>query len=232
MSNLSIGDELSKVMAIVIKVLQIVAFLMLLIDVYYRYKGEPRYFAHALRFIFFIYGACCPWLLGGNENYAPDGYRGLGDKLFYNFFDQIYHGYFGSGYIDCFNHRLTVNNETYGFNYINVLYFEICGFILLKVCATVSASGIENNNKMANFWGSLKGMYLEFFAFPFAGWAVFFFKQHFVMIDLEDQGAIVKGRNDTVYYFSMLLAIYMTLEVAYSCYELIKGNFTMVEDIP
>jgi hypothetical protein len=52
---------------------------MLLLDVYYRNKGKPLYFGHAMRFIFFLYGACCPWLIGGNENYAPLGYRKFND---------------------------------------------------------------------------------------------------------------------------------------------------------
>lgn len=70
-----IADDAGKVIASIIKVLQILAWFMLLADVFARYNGKPLFFGHAMRFLFFIYGACCPWLLGGNENYAPLGYR-------------------------------------------------------------------------------------------------------------------------------------------------------------
>jgi hypothetical protein len=231
-TKVEIADDAGKVIAIVIKVIQIIAFFMLLADVFGRYHGKPRYFAHALRFIFFIYGACCPWLLGGNENFAPNGYRDLGDKMFFHFFDQIYHGYFGSGYIDCFNHKLTVDGNAYGFNYINILFFEMLGFFLLKTAAWATAKGLPEGNKWSHFLASLKGMYLEFFAFPFAGWAVFYFKQHFVLIDLADAGSKVVGRQDIVYYMSMVLAIYMTYEVALSCYELYEGDRDLLGSIP
>lgn len=231
-TKVGIADSTGETVATIIKVIQIIAFVMLLADCFARYKGTPLYFGHALRFIFFIYGACCPWLLGGNEDYAPLGYRDLGDKLFFHFFDQIYHGYFGFGYINCFNHRLTVDGAEYGFLYINILFFEALGFFILKTAAWASDEGIARKDRFSNLMASLAGMYLEFFAFPFAGWAVFFFKQHFVMVDLEDEGKTVSGRNDTVYWMSMILAIWMTFEVARSCYELFEGNRDIMKELP
>lgn len=67
-------------------------------------------------------------------------------------------------------------------------------------------------------------MYLEFFGFPYAGWATFFFKQHFVMVDLEAQGKVVTGRNNITYWASMALAIWMTYETAKSVWEIYTGN--------
>ena len=71
---------------------------------------------------------------------------------------------------------------------------------------------------------SFKGMYLEFFGFPYAGWATFFFKQHFAMLELEAQGKKVTGRNANTYWFSMALAIWMTYETAKSVWEIYTGN--------
>jgi hypothetical protein len=231
-TSYEIADSSAQLIAILAKIIQVIAFFMLLSDVFARYNGKPRYFAHALRFIFFIYGACCPWLLGGNENYAPNGYRDLGDKLFFHFFDQIYHGYFGSLYIDCFTHDVKVNGTTYGFSYINILFVEILVFFILKTAAWATKDGLAKKDRWSHFLASLKGMYLEFFAFPFAGWAVFFFKQHFVLIDLADDNMKVTGRNTFVYWLSMGFAIYMTYEVALSCYELLEGNRDLYADLP
>jgi hypothetical protein len=75
-------------------------------------------------------------------------------------------------------------------------------------------------------------MYFEMFAFPFCGWGVFFFKQHFVLSDLEDQGKVVSGRNDVVYWFSMLLALWMNWEVAKSCFEFIVGSTNVLTNLP
>jgi len=108
-SDFDITDDIGKYISIVIKAFHLIAFFMLLADVVARYKGTPLYFAHALRFIFFIYGSCCPWLLGGNEDYAVLGYRNFCGKVFFHYFDLIYHGYFGFGYINCFNHNLKVD---------------------------------------------------------------------------------------------------------------------------
>ena len=67
-------------------------------------------------------------------------------------------------------------------------------------------------------------MFLEFYGFPYAGWATFFFKQHFVMVDLEAEGKVVTGRNNITYWFSMALAIWMTYETAKSVWEIYTGN--------
>ena len=187
---------------------------------------------HTLRFAIFTYGACCPWLLGGNEDYAPLGYRGWNDRTFYHFFDLIYHGYFGWGYLNCFNHRLKVDGETYGFMYINILPIEILLFMLGKAFEWTSRDGFLRKNKWVQFIWTLKGLYLEFFGFPYAGWATFFLKQHFTLIDLANQGKIVEGRNDIVYWFSMALALWMIFEVARSVYEIYVGNRDHFYDMP
>jgi len=223
-STHSLADSAGITISTILKVFHLIAFLMLLLDVKARYNGTPLNYAHALRFIFFIYGSCCPWLLGGNENYAPAGYRGFNDNIFFHYFDLIYHGYFGFGYINCFNHNLKVDGQEYGFLYINILFFEILAFFILKTMAWAVSDELEENNRWSNFLASLKGMVFEFFAFPYCGWGVFFFKQHFVLSDLEDDGSVVTGRNDVVYWFSMLLALWMNYEVAMSCFELLMGN--------
>jgi len=75
-------------------------------------------------------------------------------------------------------------------------------------------------------------MHFEFFAFPFCGWGVFFFQQHFTLLNLESQGQVVTGRNDTVYWFSMLLALWMNYEVGKSCIELLIGNKESMDNAP
>lgn len=210
--------------AFVIKSIQMLSLVMIFIDCIFRYFGKPLYFMHTLRFAIFVYGACCPWLLGGNENASPQGYRGLGDTVFFDFFDLIYHGYWTSGYINCFVHELKVDGQPFGFLYINILFFEILLFFLGKAFVWTSWDGFYRRNRWVQFMASFKGMYLEFFGFPYAGWATFFFKQHFVMVDLEAQGKVVTGRNINTYWFSMALAIWMTYETAKSVWEIYTGN--------
>ena len=231
-SDLTIADDGGKAIAVIAKVIQIIAFFMLLADAFCRYKQKPLYFGHAMRFLFFVYGSCCPWLLGGNENYAPKGYRGVMDRMGFHYFDQIYHGYFGFGYINCFNHKLAVDGNQYGFLYINILFFELLGFFLLKTAVWATSDGLKRNEKWPQFLAMFKGMYFEMFAFPFCGWGVFFFKQHFVLVDLEDSGKNVTGRNDVVYWFSMLLALWMNYEVAMSCIEFFTGSRDALNALP
>jgi hypothetical protein len=200
------------------------SLIMIFIDCIFRYFGKPLYFMHTLRYAIFVYGACCPWLLGGNENYWPLAYRGLGDTVFYDFFDLIYHGYWTSGYINCFKHELMVDGKPYGFLYANILCFEVLLFFLGKAFVWTSWDGFYRRNRWVQFMASFKGMFLEFYGFPYAGWATFFYKQHFVLVDLEDKGHVVTGRNSVVYWFSMALALWMTYEVAKSVWEIYTGN--------
>lgn len=218
------GKDFGRGFAFVIKSIQMLSIVMILIDCIFRYFGKPLYFMHTLRFAIFVYGACCPWLLGGNENSSPLGYRGLGDTVFYDFFDLTYHGYWTSGYINCFVHDLKVDGKPYGFLYINILFFEILLFFLGKAFVWTSWDGFYRRNRWVQFMASFKGMFLEFFGFPYAGWATFFFKQHFVMLDLEAEGKIVTGRNHITYWFSMALALWMTYETAKSVWEIYTGN--------
>jgi hypothetical protein len=52
------------------------------------------------------------------------------------------------------------------------------------------------------------------------------------MVDLEDEGKTVTGRNDVVYWFSMMLALWMNYEVAMSCLEFIEGSRDVLNDLP
>ena len=108
--------------------------------------------------------------------------------------------------------------------YINILPIEILLFMLGKAFEWTSTDGFARKNKWVQFIWTLKGLYLEFFGFPYAGWATFFLKQHFTLIDFANQGRIVEGRNDVVYWFSMALAIWMIFEVTRSVYEIYVGN--------
>jgi hypothetical protein len=178
-------DSFGHAFATLIKVAQMWSLLMIGYDCYSRYHGKPCHYTHVLRYCIFVYGACCPWLLGGNNNYAPKGYRGWNDRTFYHFFDLIYHGYWGWGYLDCFNHKITVDGEPYGFNYVNILPIEILLFMLGKAAEWSSRDSFARRNRWVQFISSIKGLYLEFYGFPYAGWATFFYKQHFDMLELE-----------------------------------------------
>ena len=70
------ADSFGHAFATLIKVFHMIALLMCLGDCLSRYYGKPLHYTHVLRWAIFIYGACCPWLLGGNENFAPGSYRG------------------------------------------------------------------------------------------------------------------------------------------------------------
>lgn len=218
------ADSFGHAFATLIKVFHMIALLMLLGDCLSRYYGKPLHYTHVLRYAIFVYGACCPWLLGGNENYAPGSYRGWNDRTFFHFFDLMYHGYWGWGYLNCFNHKLTVDGKSYGFNYINILPIEILLFMLGKACEWTSQDSFGRRGRFIQLIASAKGMYLEFYGFPYAGWATFFYKQHFVMLELEAEGKVVDGRNDIVYWFSWALAIWMTFETARSVWEIYTGN--------
>jgi hypothetical protein len=218
------AEGFGEVYSYIIKGIQMLALVMLCVDLICRYYGVKLYWMHVLRFCIFVYGACCPWLLGGNNNHAPQGYRGFMDKVGYHFFDLIYHGYWGTGYLSCFNHRLTVDGIPYGFNYINILPIEILLFMLGKAFVWSSWDEFHRKNRWVHCWSTIKGMYLEFYGFPYAGWATFFFKQHFDMIELEERGHVVDGRNDIVYWISMSLAIWMTWETIRSIWEVYTGN--------
>jgi hypothetical protein len=171
------ADSFGHTFAVLIKIIQLFGFLMTAFDILYRWLyGKPLYLMHTLRFAIFTYGACCPWLLGGNENYVPLAYRGWNDRTFYHFFDLIYHGYLGSGYLNCFNNKLMVDGVSYGFQYINILPIEILLFMLGKAFEWTSRDGFLRRNKWVQFIWTLKGLYLEFFGFPYAGWATFFIK--------------------------------------------------------
>ena len=68
-STNKLADSFGHAFATLIKFFQLFGFLMIVFDIWYRYKyGNPMYFMHTLRFAIFTYGACCPWLLGGNED--------------------------------------------------------------------------------------------------------------------------------------------------------------------
>lgn len=116
--------------------------------------------------------------------------------------------------------------------YINILPIEILLFMLGKAFEWTSRDGFLRKNKWVQFIWTLKGLYLEFFGFPYAGWATFFLKQHFTLIDFANQGKIVEGRNDIVYWFSMALAIWMIFEVARSVYEIYTGNRDHFHEMP
>lgn len=228
----SIADDAGKTISIIIKVTQMISLLMLLADVFSRWRGKPLFFGHALRFAFFIYGACTPWLLGGNQNYAPMGYRDANDFTLSHYFDQIYHGYFGSGHINVFHNDLQLNGTKYGFLYINILAVEILVFFLLKTAAWATEDGLAHGNWWSNFLASLKNVWFNFFAFPFLVWGVFFMKQHFVMLDEEDNGAVVTGRNHVTYWFSMLICVWMLIEVAMLLVRLVTVCSSGVETFP
>ncbi len=224
MTEHSMGDPFGHAFATLIKVAQMIALLMCLGDCLARYYGKPLHYTHTLRFAIFVYGACCPWLLGGNNNQTPGGYRGFNDRIFYHFFDLIYHGYWGWGYFDCFNHRITVDGKPYGFNYINILPIEILLFMLGKAAEWTSRDSFARRNRFVQLISSAKGLYLEFYGFPYAGWATFFYKQHFELLEFEREGKVVTGRNDIVYWMSWALALWMTFETARSIWEVYTGN--------
>lgn len=194
---------------------------MMIYDVYSRYKcGRPLNYMHALRNAIFVYGASTPWLIGGYKNFAPFGYREWNDLNLKHFFELAYRGYFGSGFLNCFTHTLTVNGEAYGFSYTNILPIELLIFFLGKCAIWGAKDGFKRRNKWVHFINSLWEVHRTFFIFPFFVWAVFFIKQHVDLHFLEKDGNGVTGRSNINYIFSWILSVWMILEFLYWIFEI------------
>jgi hypothetical protein len=161
-----------------VKGIQMVVFLMLIVDCIHRYFGTPLNLMSTYRFAMFCFGASCPWYVGSQYG---NSYRGFNENFLLRYFDAMYHSYFGIGYFSVFPDLKSESGEVYKnyFNYINVILIELILFWVLWLSAKGVSKGIENGEKIPNLIGSLEWVNAFFFGFPYVGWSIFWFQQHY-----------------------------------------------------
>lgn len=204
-----------------------------IVDLLYRREGRPMFFTNFLRFALFIYGSSAVYLLDSFENYGGLSHKWVFKYWMRYYYEYTYDAYWGSGYLNCFNHKVTVDGKPYGFNYINILPIELLIFFLLKCIRLTSEMEYKKKNRSVHFWASVQTIFTYFYGFEFIIWAIKFFKQHAVLLDLAGEGKNVDGRNDIVYWFSFLLAIWMCYDILFnSLGELFLGNKRGLRNFP
>lgn len=226
-------DESASTFNKFVKVIHMMLLILCIIDLLYRYEARPLFLTNLLRFALFIYGSSAVFLLDGFDDYGGLSRKWVFKYWMRYYYEYTYNAYWGSGYLNCFNHRVTVDGKSYGFNYINILPIELLIFFLLKCARLSSKMEYKRKNRLVHFWVSAETIFTYFYGFEFIIWAILFFKQHAVLLQFAREGRNVDGKNDVVYWFSFLLAIWMCYEILFkSLGHLFLGSYNGLQNFP
>lgn len=205
MATVSYDAELiGKWIGTILKLVQLICFILMVVDCVLRFTGNPKRWIGVNRFIVVTYGTSVAWFIGSANDQS---YRGFNGYYFQPYFNRMYNaeGWFGFGNLKVFD-RVKINNVENGFILINSLFIEGIIFGILLVLALATANGIKDRKKLSHMFGSIYYVYLFFVSFPFLYVSIMFMKQHVTFNERRDG-------NDTVdrdlygYYISWVVAI-------------------------
>jgi len=117
-----------------LKILQVLMLFAMVADVFSRFGGKPLKLMELMRFVVFHFGVSSTFAIG---SYLTDGYRGYNGFYFNQWMVKIYginEGYFELGQLKMFRVP-NVNGVDYGFNFLNVVFFELCIYLILFICS-------------------------------------------------------------------------------------------------
>ena len=187
---------------------QIFCYVILFMDIGSRFLFKiPLKFTGAIRTIVILFALVVPWYIGFDRLYANSGpvlHKTLGQ-----WFSYCYHIPYNAvvpgllhGVRDDDGNRPNGFTPQY-FQYINVLLYPLIYFYPIYITKkVVEFSGfIKDGAPWANFIGNLEWITAWAFGFPFAGWAILWFKQIFEIFKYNKNN----DPNINMWYFNYLL---------------------------
>jgi len=207
---------------IIWRVIELVCVLIMVFDVLQRLSGTPKKFMSVFRYIVFSFTAVTPMIIG--EKFTLS-YRGIIGILYEEWYEQMYYGYFYTGYVNFFQPIVNSSGRDYPkyFHIGNVLFFEYLIFFVLILAAMALRSKLKYGLKIAHFFASLKIVWIMGVMFPFVAWSFWWFKQHGIIRDEVKEGQ-TWDRGNFGYIVGFALALFGLWEVVHFFISLILTN--------
>lgn len=188
---------------------QFLCLILMLVDVYFRYKGKPKRWMGVYRFVIFAFGACTPNLIGIMYEGA---YRGFLGTMLKGFYESVYLGGFESApsislLPDVTNSGGAVFKKY--FNYVNVNLIQLVLLIILGILCIVKRKDYLQKGNVSNLIYMLFYIVAYFSVFPLVHWGLFFLKQAAKIYEWNEKFGTDFNRNTVHYifaYFVMILA--------------------------
>lgn len=219
--------NLGKVLGAVWKVCMLVCLVLMIADAWTRYNGRKlmngQGVAHACRFLWFIYMTAVVWVISQNHGTLTNPYRDFLNDIFGNFYEQVYLGYFKSGFVGFFTNPTTLNGTAYSKDNLiqNSCFFEMAIFLVLRVAQLAMSGKINAGDRMANFIGTLRRIWGWFFGMYFFNHSMRFWQYlHDLRKTLHATPGSVAGRTEFNALLSWILALYIIIEVLWANIEL------------
>lgn len=227
-STSSNHENIGKIIGIILKIIQIICFFIMVFDCVSRFQGNPKRWISVYRFIAVTYGTSVAWFVGSED---PRSYRVYNGYYLEQYFTKIYNaeGWFGSGFMSIFGNA-KVNDQDYGFEVVNALFFEGIIFFILILGALITAPGLGERKKISHLFGSLYYVYMFYMSFPFLYIAIMFVKQHVDLNNSADSGNTV-NRKFYGYYFSWIATIAIFIMTVILVGYLVMEALEMPEEI-
>ena len=226
------SDTLGKVLGAIWKVSMLICLVLLIADAWMRKNGSKLHnghgVAHACRFLWFIYFTAVVWVISQNHGSLTNPYRGAMNDIYGNFYEQVYRGYFKSGFVGFFTNPTTLNGTAYPKEQLieNSCFFEMSIFLILRIANLVVSGKIHAGDRMANFIGTLRRIWGWFFGLYFWNYSMIFWQYLDTLREqLHANPGTVAGRTEFNALLSWILALYVIIEVLWAMIEIFIAAF-------
>jgi hypothetical protein len=219
-------ENLGEVLGIIWKSFLILCFVLQIADLASRFTGKKlggHGFFHACRCIVFLYGSASVFRLG---SLPSNSYRGFLRGIFGEFNDEMFEGYFGSGFVGFWRNTVRIggvsqNTPAGKDNLItNVIFFELLAFILLRVAELVTSAGRRAGNPVAHLIGGLRRIFILFFAMYF-GYHAFNFLYYTHVIGKLD----ATNRSTFTFWLNWGVSFYVIIEGVWAMIEILIASY-------
>lgn len=183
------------------------SLIIMLIDVFFRYKGKAKRWMGVYRFVIVAYGASTPFLVGSMYDRA---YRGLLDTVVRSFYTVIYLGGWESGpSIKVLPDVTNTGGQTFKryFNYINVNFIPLVLLLILGILCIVFRRDYKEKGNNSNLIYMLMYIVIYFCIFPLVHWGFHFMKQGARIGEWNERNGTDYDRNKVHYIFAYFIMI-------------------------
>jgi len=224
------AEKFGEVLGAIWKMSILICLILMIVDAIQRFGGKKLGVMHSVRFIWFIYGTAAVWRVGAH---IANSYRVFNGKIFSQFYEEIFDGYFGSSQVTFFNQTITANGVVLGELdqkrlMENALFFELLIFIILRLAALGTSKGLAIGHPLSNLIGSMRRIVGFFLALFNSAHAFIWYDTVKRYTERTDN---IDNRNTFNVWLSYILAIYVNIEAIWSTVEIIIHVFSSAQPI-
>lgn len=216
------GDKVGRIVGIILKILQIVFFFLMILDVLSRFKGKPINSMHLMRFLTFTFCAATTHYIGLNKDGYIGFHQGTNSELLGQFYNKIYLGYYDTAMFKLFENP-KINGTEYGFIYLNSLFFELIFYLLLALLSYVFASKLKENNPIAHLINSIRFILGCSLAMIYINNGIMWWKQSNNLKKSRKLGDNVEY-NKWTFYITWIIVVFMFFEILGEYYVVVSSS--------